>query len=59
MGETEVNANVTDSSPREYTSPRLVPMGSLHDLLAGGGTNCDSVIQGGEAVDKGLGCPHP
>jgi hypothetical protein len=24
-----------------YEPPRLVPVGSLHDLLAGGGSQCD------------------
>ena len=41
----EVNDGAADQSADQYETPRLVPVGNLRDLLAGGGSQpCDGAV---------------
>jgi hypothetical protein len=52
-GDTSRPGDQPDGQP-SYEPPRLTPIGNLHDLLAGGGSQCDAL--GDTGRDSPGGC---
>ena len=57
-GEQDPGAELTQASAEPiYEAPRLQCVRNLHDLLAGGGSKCDSGVQSGELFGQhGVNC---